>query len=647
MNRDSAIDYLSCILFKAFAFLIRFIPKGICLFLGRRLGDLFYFLDLKHRAVAYANLKTAFAGKKSSPQLRAIIRKFYQHFGMSFFEVFFLPSIDYNYVKKYISFEGREHIDEAFKKGKGVIFGAMHAGSWELSNIICPSLGFPFTFLARDQKHPRLNALLNSYRKEKGCKLVERHNQIRGLVDALKNNEAVGMTVDQGGRSGSMVKFFGKDASMATGAVKLSLKYGSVILPAFYARTKGPYIKTIIKAPFRMEQSGSLNEDINTNLQRLVNVLQEVIEEYPADYYWPYKIWKYSGARKILILSDAKTGHLRQSQQVASIAERLLAIKDKKVEIQTLEPSFKNEFSKTGLTLCAKLSDRYSCQGCLWCLRRCLTKDSYQQLTSKKFDIIISAGSSLAALNFILSHENLARSIVIMKPSILSTRRFDLVIEPEHDRPKRGKNIVVTSGALNLINEGYLQEQSQELLNRLGIKRPELAIGLLIGGNTKQFCLSDEQILTLIRQIKETAEKLNAEIFITTSRRTPKSAEALLKKEFADYARLRLLVIANENNIPEAVGGILGLCSIIVTSAESISMISEAAASKNYTFVFGQEGLDRKHEDFLAGFAKNKFIYLAKTDNLAKTIQDIWLKKPQINSPDDNSRVSSALKNIL
>jgi len=61
----------------------------------------------------------------------------------------------------------------------------------------------------RDQRHPRLNALLNAYRKRHGCKLIQRKNETRQLVEALLANEAVGMTMDQGGKSGEPVKFFG------------------------------------------------------------------------------------------------------------------------------------------------------------------------------------------------------------------------------------------------------------------------------------------------------------------------------------------------------------------------------------------------------------------------------------------------------
>lgn len=649
MNKHSAIDYLGCILFRLLASLIRFIPRGTSLFLGRRLGDLFYYFDLKHKSIAYANIKTAFGRALSPGELSRITHGFYRNFGQSIIETFFIPFVDKGYIDKYISFEGREFIEEAFKKQKGVIFLAVHSGSWEFSSIVFASLGFPFNFFVRGQRYPRLNSLLNLYRAAKGCKIIQRQNQTRRLIELLKNNEAVGLTVDQGGESGLLVKFFGKNASLATGAVRLALKYDCSLLPAFHTRVSGPYIKTIIRPPFEIKKTGDTKKDVADNLQEIIKIFEEIIAKYSKDYFWPYKIWKYSDEKNVLILDDGKTGHLRQSQAVVNILDDLFGKQGCKVNIETREIKFKGKLSKYALTFSGCLSGKYHCQGCLWCLRQCLQRETYNSLLALKPDMIISCGSSIAAVNYVLARENLAKSIVIMQPSILSTRRFDLAIIPKHDNPPARKNIVTTIGALNLIDEQYLKEQSQELarLAQLAGNNLPLTIGLLIGGDTKGFKLNEDTILEVIGQIKSVAEKFKANLLATTSRRTSRKVEAIVKEEFKGYARCRLLVIANEKNIAQTVGGILGLSDIIICSAESISMISEAASSKKYVLVFKSEGLGKKHRRFLDNLAQNKCIYLVKADDLSKKIEIIWQERPAINSLSDNSLVREAIKKLL
>jgi KDO2-lipid IV(A) lauroyltransferase len=506
-------DYLAYILFKIVASFARLLPPEFSLFLGRRLGDALYYLDAKHRAVAYANIRSAFGTGLLAAEACRLTRKFYRNFGQSLIEIFFIPFADKKYFEKYVTVEGRQHIEEAFKKKRGVILLGAHAGSWELSNVICANLGFAFNLLVRDQKKfPRLERLLNSYRSSKGCKLIQRQNQTRELIEALKRNEAVGMTVDQGGKSGSLVNFFGRPASMATGAIRLALKYDSVILPAYYTRIRGPYIKTVFEEPFEVERDTGEEEDIQRNLERLAPIFEKNIRNFPADYLWTYKIWKHAQDKRILILSDGKAGHLRQAQGCAQLAQSAFHDAGMRAEIETAEVNFKNDFAKSAMTLGSCLAGRYGCQGCLWCLKTFLERESYENLIRKNPDLIISCGAGLAPVNYVLSAQSQAKSVSLMRPSVLSTGRFDLVIMPRHDRPPHRNNVAVTEGALNLVDEEYLKEQSEKLRLVVSCQLSVVRIGLLIGGDAKGFTLKKEIMAEVIRQLKQAAQNLDADI---------------------------------------------------------------------------------------------------------------------------------------
>jgi len=632
-------------------------PQSFRFFLGRSIGGLICFFDIKHRAIAYANIKAALAdlpdrqaGKFSPPQLKKVLCEFYRAFGQSLIEIFLIPLVDKKYVDKYISFEGLDNIALGFKEGRGVILLAAHAGSWELYNIISSYLSFPFSLFVRDQaKFPRLEKLLNNYRAQKGCRIIQRGNQLQELIGLLKRNESIGLTVDQGGKNGTLVNFFGSSASMSTGAIKLALKYDTAVIPVFFVRLNGPYVKIIIQPPFEVKKTGNLKEDIRDNLQRVVLLFEKYIAAYPKEYLWTYRVWKYSQNRKILILSDAKIGHLRQAQSAANIAADYLRGQMMSVSIDTVEVKFKNNFLRKMSVLSGCLTGKYVCQGCLRCMRVFLKKESYDSLARLKPDIVISCGSQAALVNYLLSRENLAKSIVIMRPSILSTRRFDLVIMPRHDGFLKRKNIVVTDGALNLINEEYLKGQSEKLTKLSAIRYPLSAtiIGLLIGGDSKNFSLGEAVVAEVIKQVKLAAQNLGADILITTSRRTSPETEELIKMEFTDYPRCKLLIIANEKNIPEVVGGILSLSRIIIVSPESISMISESVSSAKCVVVFKADGLSIKHSRFLEFFAKNKYIYLSEPYDLSRKIESIIKDKPFVQCLKDNLAVSEAIKKIL
>ncbi len=649
MKKLFIIDYVSYILLRFLGPFVRSLSPALSLALGRAIGELAYAFDARHRAVAFANVKTAFGAERSPCALKRIVRESYRAFGQNLIEVFFIPAIDRDYIRKYISVEGLAHVEEAFRRGKGVIFAGIHEGSWELSNIISANLGFPVNLLIQNQEYPRLNGLLNSYRSLKGCRIIQRQDQTKRLIEVLKANEAVGMTMDQGGKSGVPVKFFGKEASMSTGAVRLALKYGCALLPVFFTRTRGAYVKIFIEPAFELKKTGDQAKDIRDNVQGIIGVFEKYIRVYPKEYLWSYKVWKYSGQRSILLLSDGKTGHLRQSQAVAALLQGLLKKNGIRADIDTKEIGFRSSFGRRALTVCGVFSGTYSCQGCMQCLKGLLAKETYGYLMGKKYDYIVSCGSSLAAVNLLLSRENRAKSITIMRPSLLSIGKFDLAVMPRHDNPPKRKNVVTTDGALNLINPEYLNMASQALAKRFGLKdgATVFSIGLLLGGDTKDFSLSRESVSEAIAQIKAVTEKLDARILVTTSRRTSGEVQRLVKGAFKGYPRAAAVVIANEENVAEAVGGILGLSNVAVVSAESISMISEAASSGRFVVVFGSSALGGRHGRFLKHMAKERYVYLSPPGELSSVIEGLYRQTRPPLALNDAAAVEKALERIV
>ena len=647
MKSNFLLDYLACILFRALGAMLRFIPLGWSLFLGRRLGDWFYYFDLKHKARSYANIKFA-VGKELSPKgIAKLTREFYQSFGQSLIEIFLIPKVDKAYMDKYIHIEGLENIYNGLKKGKGVILIAIHAGSWELANIICANLGFPFYLFVKDQEFLRLNELLNKYRRKKGCKIITKEGGLKQLIEALKNNSAVGITLDQGGKTGELVDFFGKSASMSTGGIKLALKYGCPVVPVYFKRASGPNVQVLVGKELELYKTGNPDADLKDNLQKFTKYFEELIRKYPKEYLWTYKIWKYSNARNILILSDGKAGHLRQSEAAAKIVVGRLKNRGVEAKVNTVEVKFKHKFGGLALALSSLLSGKYHCQGCLWCLRKFIGEDTYKILKDASPDMVISCGSKLVAVNFLISRENLSKSIQILRPSILSINKFDLVIMPQHDHPPKKKNLVVTAGSLNLIDQKYLAAESAKLIQSCALRPQADYLVLLIGGDSKKFVLSKKLMREVIAEVKKAADTINADILLTTSRRTQAEVADLIKQEFKDYPRCKLMIIANEKNIPEAVGGILGLSKVVVSSPESISMISEAANSAKPVIVFQAGGLSRKHQEFLKHLSRNNQLILSEVNALSEKIEEAWQDRPVVNILRDNELVSQAVEKIL
>jgi KDO2-lipid IV(A) lauroyltransferase len=627
--------------------------------IGKGIGVFAYYFDIKHKSRAYANLKIAFADSKSPNEIKQITKQLFKNYGQNLIELFRMPLLTPAKFDRVVTVEGKDHVSKALQQGKGAIILAMHFGSWELASLSCAMLGYPYKMFVKSQeKHSKLDDLLNSYRECGGSVIISRGSGTRDFVRSLKNNEVIGMVVDQGGRDGVLIPFLGRQATMSVGAIRMGLKFGVPICFSAIIRQKGSRHKMIIHEPFVLENTGNTEADVVANLKKISKLMEHYIHVYPSEYMWFYKIWKYSNEANITVLDDGKTGHLRQSQSTAKMVEKALAERNILATTRVIRIAFQGKFKARLFSVLSALLHPFFYQGRLENLKWFLTAESFREVARMKTDFIISCGSSAAGVNNLLSRDSSAKSIVILKPGLLSYGRFDLVILPQHDEPKnkKGKNLfAITYAAPNLVMSDYLKEQSDGLLKRFSHLKDNLRpkIGLFIGGNAKTVFLSPQQIKILIRQVKEVLNEINMDILITTSRRTPARIEQLLIKEFKKHPSCPLLIIANQENIPEAVGGILGLSDIIVVSGDSLSMISEAASSGKSTIVFLPQLKakvlkgENKYEAFTERLNAQGFVLSSSINHLGQSIYDVAKGKIQTKKIDDNAVIFEAVRKII
>ena len=656
---NSFLESLTYLIVKFLGAVITRLPISVALAFGRLIGVAGYYISVKHKSIVYSNLKIAFARTKKPSEIKRIVKQLFRNYGQNIIELFRLPQIYRAGCEKFVKVEGKEHVHEALKKQKGVILLAMHCGSWEISSLMGEILKHPYKVVAKPQdKHSRLDSLLNSYRECAGTSVITRGRGTRELIESLRRNEVVGMVVDQGGKDGALVKFFGRLASMSVGAIRLGLKLDVPICFSIIVREKGPNHRLTIHSPLELVKTGDVEKDVITNLNSIVRLMEQYITKYPSEYMWFYKIWKYSKEATTVILHEGKAGHLHQSMAVNTAIEEALGERGIESKTEIVEVEFKNKLAQKILAVfSAILPSRFS-QGRLRYLKWFLTKKSFLDIAHMKADFVISCGSSVAGVNFLLSRDYRAKSICILKPGILRFNRFDLVVLPHHDRPSRlsqNERIVFVQGAVSLINASYLEEQSKLLAQRFSYlkEKKKMRIGVLLGGDSKRLFLTEQQVKITLSQVAQACEQIDGEILVTTSRRTPGAIESLLQREAKEYSKFKLVVIANRNNVPEAMGGILGLADIIVASGDSISMVAEAASSGKNVIVFAPEKRKNyvatrdKHEIFIEKMNTDGYIFLSSEKNISQTICAMAKNKIKTKKLDNNQIILEAAKGVI
>ena len=650
MNKDSIIDFLGFVAIKVLVALFFYVPLGFVLWIGRRIGDIVYTVNIKRRSIAYANLKAAFPEKKSR-ELKKINRAHFQNLVMSVVELFKLPVIAKRYLDKHAEVRNFERIDEALYRGRGIIILAGHFGNWEMASLVISSRGQVLTIFAREQKHKRLNDLLNSYRQKTGCRVITKGFSIREIIKTLRNNGIVVMLIDQdAGPNGVFVDFFGRPASTAPGAMVFAMKTDAAMLPFFVRRTASNKHEIIINEPFPLISGENRDKDIKENLQKISAVLESYIRRFPDQWLWSHKRWKSTPERRVLVLTDGKTGHLNQALAVAEMVEEALGsrlrargIEERPVvKIDTAEINFKNAFMRILLDLAGFFAGR-RCQGCLRCVKLCVRKETFGKLKGYA-DIVISCGASTVAANIFLKYENNSKNILIMKPGLGRIRKFDLLLLPRHDAPKRpGSNILITETAPNRISPCPVPERSEWF----GVQPSAKGIGLLIGGDAKNFKLTIKSVEKVVNGILKTAEELRRDVFVTTSRRTSPEIDSFLKDRLGNHKRCKLLIIANEKNIENAVSNILNMSEIVVVSPESVSMISEAVSSSRHTVIFKSENLAAKYEKVIENLESQGYIKTTEPNRVYDVVKEILKEKPAVKKLEDKEKIIKRLQGII
>ena len=269
---------------------------------------------------------------------------------------------------------------------------------------------------------------------------------------------------------------------------------------------------------------------------------------------------------KIIILTDGIRGHYHQSLGIANWLKRL-----SNAEVETVSvPKFKGV--KRFLYL--KIFARFIKFNALKWLE--LVNFSYKDL---KADLFISAGSSAAPFCLALAKVYNAKSCVVMTPSVLGIKPFDFAIIPEHDNKNLNLNnalIIKTLGAPNHIYKPELKAQAEKFFKDLKSLK---IIAVLIGGSDANYNVNEAWAERVINKLLNAAEACNAELLITTSRRTGKQVDDKInaiinRKNFVKYF-LPASKYPDVNPVP----AMLGLATHVIATEDSVSMTSEAVTA--------------------------------------------------------------------
>jgi len=279
-----------------FIWLFERLPYGILLPLANAILTIGRQFIHRHMSIAQESVKIAFGTEKSLEERQRIIKQCFMHFGRSMIELFYFLSHPKEANQK-IVYEGKEHLDQALKEGKGVIVVTAHFGNFPLMMLGFAQDGYKVHTLARPARDQALEAYLLKKRKEVGVGTIHaipRRECVANTLKALRNNEIVFILVDQnfGERGGVYVDFFGQKAATGTGPVVFARRAKAPIIPMFMMRQKDDTHKVIIEEPIVLEEGEDDKTTMAKNMSSITSLIERYIRRYPQEWAWMHRRWK-------------------------------------------------------------------------------------------------------------------------------------------------------------------------------------------------------------------------------------------------------------------------------------------------------------------------------------------------------------------
>jgi hypothetical protein len=170
--------------------------------------------------------------------------------------------------------------------------------------------------------------------------------------------------------------------------------------------------------------------------------------------------------------------------------------------------------------------------------------------------------------------------------------RFDLIVANRHDE-LTGPNVILTRTALHRVTPARLAAEADRWRDRLPAQtRPLVAV--LLGGSNGRYRLDSVTGAKLAAELAEMMRRDKVAVMVTPSRRT----------DPAVTARIAEAIVPLGGHVWDGTGdnpyfGMLALADLIIVTQDSVSMISEAAATTAPVLVAELPGRSHRQGLFL------------------------------------------------
>ena len=237
----------------------------------------------------------AFAGRGEAASARAIARRSLRNFFRACVEMVIALESSDNERRAAIPVDGREHLETALAKGKGVIVLSAHLGNFFLVGTRLAVEGHPIHVLINHRGEGQVGKLLDDYRLQIRLSTIHarpRRQALQEINAVLRRNEIAVMITDEYRRgNGIPTAFFGRTVLARRGPATLASRTGAAVVPACLVRQPDDTLRLVIEPELELARSSNGKAEIAENILRMTQWLEKTVRAYPDQWNWMNIRW--------------------------------------------------------------------------------------------------------------------------------------------------------------------------------------------------------------------------------------------------------------------------------------------------------------------------------------------------------------------
>ncbi|MCP4698920.1 MAG: LpxL/LpxP family Kdo(2)-lipid IV(A) lauroyl/palmitoleoyl acyltransferase [Gammaproteobacteria bacterium] len=256
--------------------------------IGQWLGWAAGYLAKRRRHIAKVNLKLCFP-ELNDAERESLLRRHFVSVGKGMIEFALAWWGPDTKLRSLGRVEGLEYLQQALRRGKGVILLSAHFCSLEIGTRYL-LMHQAVHGVYRPHENPLIEHMMHQIRETHVEKAIPR-DAIREMIRSLKGNNPIWFAPDQnyGHKNSVFADFFGVPAATTTATARLARISGASVVPFFVRRLSHcqGYMVTLLPAlkdfPATSERESA--EQIN-------QVIEEAVRKAPEQYLWIHRRFK-------------------------------------------------------------------------------------------------------------------------------------------------------------------------------------------------------------------------------------------------------------------------------------------------------------------------------------------------------------------